>query len=460
MKTLLSLIVILVSTVRLHSQPNVGSSINLQVSNVCDNLGQLIGISNAGGAGSAAAFGNGGCIYNSTYTHYDSVQVGGPITMMNTDPSNFWPSQPKPLCIGNSNMVITYYNTFPTWGCNATTSPGDTLLLDSIAECLPYNGYLYVIRRTSQTPNFLIFQAPSSVPVFTATLNITPQKMGLAYQNAVIVGTGPSNEIRLNIFNLQFGIVTKDTSMGPLASNPKSLISGGSTFSIISSPGDTAVILTSYNINTQLLTTIIINPTSGLNTGTFYHEFYDYQLLTDTTGNNFDLKVRRFSFLTMQHSATFNIGKRLRILMHASSGSGAYYPFLHAVTDSIPMCGVWVYDGFNYSLADSFTTPAPPDFILTDFRCPTSVEEYDDHLVQLKVYPNPTDGMINIKASGLICGRDYTMDIIDINGKIHFEQSIHAKMNLEIPIGHLPSGIYFLRIHTLKGVVTERIVRS
>jgi hypothetical protein len=287
-------------------------------------------------------------------------------------------------------------------------------------------------------------------------VNITPQKLTMTNQNAIIIGIGQNNEPRLNILNLQFGIVTKDTTMSMIAADPRELLSSSNGFQLISSPGDSIITLTNYIINTQILSTTILQPFSGLNTGTFHGSNFDYQQLDDTSGNNFDQKVQRYNTFTMQHDATFDIGKRLRILRYASIES--YYTFIHAVTDSIPMGGVWVYDAFNYTLVDSFATPAPPDFILTDHRCPTAIEEYDDNLVQVTVYPNPTDGIININASGLICERDYKMDITDINGKIIFEKTIRAKTTVEIPLQNIQSGIYFLRIHTRKGLVSEKIV--
>jgi len=80
-----------------------------------------------------------------------------------------------------------------------------------------------------------------------------------------------------------------------------------------------------------------------------------------------------------------------------------------------------------------------------------SLEEYDDNLVKLVVYPNPVNEIITIKASGLICGRDYKMDIVDLSGKVWYAQTIQAKMSFEIPLEALPSGIYIFRIHTKKG---------
>jgi hypothetical protein len=68
--------------------------------------------------------------------------------------------------------------------------------------------------------------------------------------------------------------------------------------------------------------------------------------------------------------------------------------------------------------------------------------------------------MITIKASGLICGRDYKMDIVDLNGKIMLEKTIHAKMSLEIPLSALSPGVYLFRIHTRKGFVSERVIKQ
>jgi Secretion system C-terminal sorting domain len=80
--------------------------------------------------------------------------------------------------------------------------------------------------------------------------------------------------------------------------------------------------------------------------------------------------------------------------------------------------------------------------------------------VKILAFPNPTSNNITINASGLICGRDYQMDLIDMNGKIWYAKTIHAKMSIEIPLETMPAGVYVLRIHTLKGMVTEKIVKE
>ena len=121
---------------------------------------------------------------------------------------------------------------------------------------------------------------------------------------------------------------------------------------------------------------------------------------------------------------------------------------------------VVIYDSFTYTQMDAYQAVYQIDLIASDFRCPISLEEYDDSKVKILAFPNPTGNGITINASGLICGRDYQMDLVDAKGKICFQKTIHAKMNVEISLEGLPAGMYFLRIHTLKGMVTEKIIKE
>jgi Secretion system C-terminal sorting domain len=437
-------------------EPTTG--INLQVSNVCEYYGQIIGCNPSFGSGEKSSMGNAGCVYSSNYLHYDSCAINNPIKYMSIDPSGAFNNSSKYLCVGEQNKILIYNSVFTTSNyCNAIISPLDTIYLDSIVSCVTYNNSIFVIRSSTVTPNYLVFESPFQVPVFSEILNMRPLMLEIAYNTLAVVGEDSNADVRVNILDRQSGVIMADTILPVMAANPKSVDLRGSYVYIDSSPGDTAITITRFNITSHALNTTTIHSNSGLNTGDWEYGYYHYQPLVDLSGNNDDKKVFRYDLAAMQPYATFNINKRLHKLIYAA---GDYYYFMHAIEESPLNNHVTVYQYFNYLEVDSFTTTQPVDFIVSDFRCFVSVPEYDDHLVKIQAYPNPTKGILNIKASGLICGREYKMDLSDLTGKIYFEQVIHAKMVLEIPMQQLVSGVYLLRIHTKKGVVSEKIVKQ
>lgn len=77
----------------------------------------------------------------------------------------------------------------------------------------------------------------------------------------------------------------------------------------------------------------------------------------------------------------------------------------------------------------------------------TAVEEVLG--AKVSVYPNPTNGKINIKTQEQI----EKITVLDITGKIILETT-----NTEIDLINQPKGSYFMKIQTKKGIFTEKIV--
>jgi hypothetical protein len=85
------------------------------------------------------------------------------------------------------------------------------------------------------------------------------------------------------------------------------------------------------------------------------------------------------------------------------------------------------------------------------------VETSEDFIViqnEISLYPNPTDGMISI--SGPTEFSDCHFQVIDFTGKILMNQPLYYDINL----GHLQSGMYFIRISWEMGISTHRIIRK
>ena len=77
---------------------------------------------------------------------------------------------------------------------------------------------------------------------------------------------------------------------------------------------------------------------------------------------------------------------------------------------------------------------------------------------QITVYPNPTTGELRIENGEL---RINNVEIYDVYGrKLNISQFSILNSQLKTDISHLPSGIYFLRIETDKGIVTKKVINS
>jgi len=71
--------------------------------------------------------------------------------------------------------------------------------------------------------------------------------------------------------------------------------------------------------------------------------------------------------------------------------------------------------------------------------------------MNVKVYPNPAEGFVNVKAEGL-----QSIELIDMMGRI-VSQTSASHSATTIDLSNIPSGIYFLRVTTETGVALQRL---
>ena len=83
----------------------------------------------------------------------------------------------------------------------------------------------------------------------------------------------------------------------------------------------------------------------------------------------------------------------------------------------------------------------------------TGISEMTDY--GLRIYPNPTKGELKIENGEL---KIKNVEIVDISGKIIINYQLSTVNSIDI--SHLPPGIYFVKMTTENGVVTQKIVKS
>ena len=97
-----------------------------------------------------------------------------------------------------------------------------------------------------------------------------------------------------------------------------------------------------------------------------------------------------------------------------------------------------------------------PIFLIADksnggiqFEYINNVAVKNSQNIQTSIYPNPTNGKINIETQEQI----EKITILDISGKIIIETT-----NTEIDLSKQKTGTYFVKIETASGILTEKIV--
>jgi hypothetical protein len=76
---------------------------------------------------------------------------------------------------------------------------------------------------------------------------------------------------------------------------------------------------------------------------------------------------------------------------------------------------------------------------------------------QIKIYPNPTSGELRVTNNELGMGN---IKIFDLVGRMQRVESRKAAGEIMLDVSHLPSGVYFLKIETEKGVITQKVIKE
>jgi hypothetical protein len=86
------------------------------------------------------------------------------------------------------------------------------------------------------------------------------------------------------------------------------------------------------------------------------------------------------------------------------------------------------------------------DIYITGKMIETSVSEKDAEYL-CKVFPFPADQQLTISTTSPISN----LILYDLNGKIHFQQSVTRLLSTTIPVAELPAGLYLLSINQGNG---------
>ena len=109
------------------------------------------------------------------------------------------------------------------------------------------------------------------------------------------------------------------------------------------------------------------------------------------------------------------------------------------------------YETYTYYVeavySDGCTSACDPIEVTVD----QGVGVVENSNVQVKVFPNPAEGFVNVSAEGM---KDITL--IDMMGRIVKEQSASQSATV-VDLGNLPTGLYFLRVTTDNGVALQRV---
>lgn len=211
--------------------------------------------------------------------------------------------------------------------------------------------------------------------------------------------------------------------------------------------------------------------TSTINVGTWHNT----QLQGLITGSNVNITplvpgTYTFDYHSTQFCRVDTLTATLTIVDPISAGDNGllsvcknqHYNLVTALGGNYTPGGTWVNPSGTVLTSTAFVAQGIPGqtvytYIVNNNVCPADsatvivnqlgcdyLDIENQEMQSLTVYPNPTSGLINI--TGLDASRNYTITIMDVNGRTIADFSSNATTNTSIDASNFINGVYFIQL--------------
>ena len=187
---------------------------------------------------------------------------------------------------------------------------------------------------------------------------------------------------------------------------------------------------------------------------------YDDNKYTGTGGNNKVMRLVLDAIKLQPCSPSFVQARNAILAADLATTNGQDYCLIWEVFARRGL-GLNASSGDNNNSIDEvedFTIPTPGATPATGSNCTLSVNYFENQEL-FRVYPNPTNGFLNVRINNYV-GKA-TIQIIDINGRI-VEEYNNEDFNVEkaLNLNNLQDGIYVLKVSGDKMNFTQKIVKN
>ncbi len=187
---------------------------------------------------------------------------------------------------------------------------------------------------------------------------------------------------------------------------------------------------------------------------------YDPNIYTGTGGNNKVMRLILDAIKLDGCNPTFVSARDAIIAADLATTGGADYCMIWS-TFARRGLGVNASSGNANSIQDQvedFTEPTIGSTPATGSNCTLSADYFENQEL-FRVYPNPTNGFLNIRINNYV-GKA-TIQIVDINGRLVSENK-NEDFNIEksLNLNNLQSGIYVLKVTSDSMNFTQKIVKN
>ena len=307
------------------------------------------------------------------------------------------------------------------------------------------------------------YSYPDLQEQFSFDFHFEPEIFEVTNDALFITGRDTSGSYVLYHFSALQDTLLAIYTLNESASNAQEFLKTGDSLFLLSSPGDSIVVLSAINIADSALAQTVIYSKSGARAT--YNEFqnnkyFTFQPVADMPDSVLDQQILILDPLTNQLD-TFLINLHLDQFKHPQPANSGFGPF------SMGWIGAKWKDGISDSvfISDAYAadiarmqTGAFPQYINATYGCWVGNPENELDKIKFEVYPNPVSSEVVINLTGLKKGSKYTLYITDISGKVHYTTYLEAYQKIHLPVQMLLKGLYFLNLNTGRSIITQKLL--
>jgi hypothetical protein len=328
------------------------------------------------------------------------------------------------------------------------------------------NPIVLLVEDVANNLHIKVYSYPNLQEQFSFNFHFEPEIFEVSNEALFITGRDTNGSYMLYHYSTLQDSLIAMYSLNDSVSNAQEILHIGDSIYFLSSPGDSIVVLSTINVSDSVLTQNTIYHKSGARaTYNEYqnHKYFTFQPTSDIPDSVLDKQILVLNPQTIQLD-TLQINLQLDQFKHpipnsSNAGSRGFSmkwigaKWQNGISDS-----VFIADAVYNNKIVRLQATAFPHYINATYACWAGVSENELDKIKFDVYPNPASSEVVINLTGLDKGKEYTMNITDISGKLHYTTKLEACQKINLPIHTLSKGLYFVNLNTGKNIITQKLL--
>lgn len=324
------------------------------------------------------------------------------------------------------------------------------------------NPIALLIKNSNDIFNVQLYSYPNFEELFNFELHFEPEIFEVNENSLFISGHDSTGIYKLYHYSSTQDTLYSGYELNDFSSNAKELLKIGNEVYILSSPGDSNIVLSKLNLTDSLFTQSILNSNSGVratNNEFKNAQYFTFQPSTDSVNEMLNKQILILNPLDNQIDTLF-INLELDYFKYPQQVSQAFgfYSLSWIGAKWEELASDTVYFNIYSDLNMKVNTNGNANYINATYGCWVNVIGNELDKIKLEFFPNPASSEITINLTGLVRGQKYKLDIIDSSGKVYHTTNLTAYEKLILPIENFASGIYFLNLDTGRNLITQKLI--